>query len=71
MEPILPISLDCSFVITPSVFSNVYLNYANIINKLIKQTPDSSSRAIVATNNVICFKTKETLITVQCMLNDF
>jgi hypothetical protein len=24
-EPMLPVSLDCSFLIVPSVFSNVYL----------------------------------------------
>ena len=32
--PMLPVSLDCSFLMAPSVFSNVYLNINNPIGLL-------------------------------------
>ena len=37
LYPMLPVSLDCSFFIAPSVFSNVYLNISQLLNEKHKQ----------------------------------
>ena len=37
MYPMLPVSLDCPFVIAPSVFSNVYLQYKYLFKEITLQ----------------------------------
>jgi hypothetical protein len=41
--PMLPVSLDCSFLITPSVFSNVYL-VLNCILLILSEWGDNSCK---------------------------
>ena len=53
--PMLPVSLDCPFLITPSVFSNVYLRY---IQRSIKKVKDDPSKEPIKLNSVQWFSEK-------------